>query len=156
MAGIENLAAFVPESAPAGVVTPAAPAAAFQETLRQAIEKGLADSRAAYARAKEAADEATSALETSVAKASQGVIDLNTKALDVLRANFDAGVDFAKAAINSKTVGELVTLHSDHASKQVEALAAQAKEFGDLARKVAADTATPIKTQVAKTFRFSA
>jgi len=156
MVSSENLAAFAPQSAPAGVATPAASAAAFQETLRQAIEKGLADSRAAYARAKEAADEATSALEMSVAKASQGVIDLNTKALDVLRANFDAGVDFAKAAINSKTVGELATLHSNHASKQVEALAAQAKEFGDLAQKVAADTVTPIKTQVAKTFRFSA
>ena len=152
----DNLAPFAPESAPAGVQTPAAPAAAFQETVRQAVEKGLADSRAAYARAKETADEATAALETSVANASKGLIDLNTKALDVLRANFDAGVDFAKAAINSTTIAELVALHSDHASKQVEALAAQAKEFGDLAQKITVDAVTPIKTQVAKTFRFSA
>jgi phasin len=156
MVSSDNLTPFAPESAPARILTPAAAAPAFQETLRQAIEKGLADSRAAYARAKEAADEATAALETSAAKASQGVVDFNTKALDALRANFDAGVDFAKAAINSKTVGELMTLHSDHTRKQVEALAAQAKEFGDLAQKIAVDAVTPIKTQVAKTFRFSA
>ena len=148
MAHSDNLAPF----APAGVE----PAAALQETLRQAVEKGLADSRAAYTRAKEAADEATSAFETSVTNTSKGVIDLSTKTLDVLRANFDAGIDFAKAAINSKTVGELVALQSDHASKQVEALAVQAKEFGDLAQKIAVDAVTPIQTQIAKTFRLSA
>jgi phasin len=152
MVSSDNLAPLAPEGAPAGLEMPTA----LQETLRQAVEKGLAESRAAYARIKEAADEATFALESSVANASQGVIDFNTKALDVLRANFDAGVDFAKAAINSKSVGELVSLHSDHASKQVEALAAQAKEFGDLAQKIAVDTATPIKTQIAKTFKLSA
>ena len=134
----------------------AAPTAAFQESFRQAVEKGLAESRAAYTRVKEAADEATNALETSVTSAAQGMIDFNTKALDVLRVNFDAGVDFAKAAINSKSVGELVSLHSEHASKQAEALAAQVKEFGDLTQKIAAATAAPIKDHVAKTFRLSA
>jgi phasin len=132
------------------------PAVALQETLRQAVEKGLAESRAAYTRVKEAADEATSALEASVTNTSKGVIDFNTKALDALRANFDAGIDFAKAAINSKSVGELVALQGDHANKRAEAFAAQAKEFGDLAQKIAVDAVTPIQTQIAKTFRRSA
>lgn len=148
MAHSDNLSSF----APAGVE----PTAALQETLRQAVEKGLAESRAAYNRVKEAADEATSALETSVTNASQGVIDFNTKALDALRANFDAGIDFAKAAINSKTMGELVALQSDHASKQVETFAVQAKAFGELAQKVTTDAVAPIRTQIAKTFGFSA
>jgi phasin len=148
MAHSDNLGSF----APAGFES----TAALHETLRQAVEKGLAESRAAYSRVKEAADEATSALEASVTNASQSVIDLNTKALDALRANFDAGIDFAKAAINSKTLGELVALQSDHASKQAEALAAQAKEFGELAQKMTVGAVTPIQTQIAKTFRFSA
>jgi len=139
-------------SAPAGVES----AAVLQEMLRQAVEKGLAESRAAYNRAKDAADGATSAVEASVASAAQGVIDFNTKALDALRANFDAGIDFAKAAINSKTMGEIVALQSEHASRQVEAFAVRAKEFGELAQKIAADTASPIQAQLAKTFRLSA
>lgn len=134
----------------------AAPTAALHETMRQAVEKNLAESRAAYTRVKETADAATSALETSVANAAMGAIAFNTKALDALRVNMDAGIDFAKAAINSKTVGELVSLQSDHASKQVGALAAQAKEFGELAQQIAADTIGPIKAQVVKAFRFSA
>jgi phasin len=148
MADSDNLSSF----APAGGES----TAALQETLRQAVEKGLAESRAAYNRVKEAADEATSALEASVTNASHGVIDFNTRALDALRANFDAGIDFAKAAINSKSLGELVSLQSDHASKQVEALAGQAKTFGELAQKIAADAVAPIQAQIAKTFRFSA
>ena len=148
MAHSDNLSTFAPANFES--------TAALHETFRQAVEKGLAESRAAYNRVKEAADEATSVLEASVTKASQGVIDLNTKALDALRANFDAGIDFAKAAINSKTMGELVALQSDHASKQAEALAVQAKAFGELAQKITADAVTPIQTQIAKTFRFSA
>jgi phasin len=153
MASSDNPAPLVVEGAPA---SGGDPMATLQETLRQAVEKSLAESRAAYTRVKEAADETTYALETSVANASKGVIDLNTQALDALRANFDAGIDFAKAAINSKSVSDLVSLHSDHASKQVEVLAAQAKAFGDLAQKIAADTVGPIRTHVAKTFRLSA
>jgi phasin len=148
MAHSDNISSFAP--------TNFEPAAALQETVRQAVEKSLADSRATYNRVKEAADEATSALEASVTGASQGVIDFNTKALDAFRANFDAGIDFAKAAINSKTMGELVALQSDHASKQVEALAVQAKEFGELAQKITAEAVAPIQTQIAKAFRFSA
>jgi phasin len=128
----------------------------FQEMLRQTAEKGLADGRAAYSRVKATADETVAALEISVTTASQGVIDFNSKAIDALRANIDAGLDFAKAAINTKTVGELVSLHSDHATKRVEAFAAQAKEFGALAQKIATDAAEPLKSQVAKTFKLSA
>ncbi len=132
------------------------PSALLQESLRQAVEKGLAETRAAYARIKEAADEASYALEASVANAAKGVIAFNTQALEALRVNFDAGVDFAKAAINSKSVSELVAVQSDHASKQVEILAAQAKAFGDLAQKIGAETVDPIKNQIARAFRLSA
>lgn len=133
-----------------------APAAALQEALRQAAEMALFESRAAYARAKDAADQAAWALEASFASAAKGAIELNSKALDALRANFDAGVDFAKAAINSKSAGELVSLQSDHTRKQAEAFAIQAREFGELAQKIAAETAAPLKTQIARTFRLPA
>jgi phasin len=138
------------------VETAAAPVAAFHETARRTVEKGLAESRAAYSRAKLAADEAVGALETSVTTASKGAIDLNIKALDALRANIDAGFDLAKATLTVKTLGELVSLQSKHASKQAEIAVAQAREFGALAQKIAVDAAEPIKAQVAKAFKLSA
>jgi hypothetical protein len=140
-----------------GVIeTAATPIAALQEMVRRTVEKSVAEGRAAYSRAQVAADEAASALETSVANASKGVIDFNGKAIDAWRANIDASLDFAKAAINIRTVGEFVSLQGEHASKQAETFAAQAKAFGALAQKIAADAVEPIRTQVAKAFRFSA
>jgi phasin len=137
------------ESAPASV-------GEMQENVRKAVEKGVADTRAAYAKVKTAAEEATGALETSYSTATKGVVAFNTKALDALRANAEANFDFVKAAINAKTVSELVTLQSEHASKQVEAINAQAKEIAALARQIAVESVEPIKSQVAKTFSLPA
>ncbi len=128
----------------------------MQENVRKAVEKGVADTRAAYAKAKTAAEEATEALESSYSTATKGVVAFNTKALDALRANAEANFDFVKAVINAKSVSEFVTLQSEHASKQVEAINAQAKEITALAQKIAAELVEPIKSQVAKTFSLSA
>jgi phasin len=133
-----------------------APVSAFQETLRKAFEKGVMESQAAYTRAKVAADETANALESSIVSASKGVFDLNSKALEALRANADANFDFLKAVINAKTPSEAASLQNDHARKQAEALAAQAKDFAELARKIAAESAEPIKSYVSKTFKLSA
>ena len=46
-----------------------APAAEIQDTVRKALEKGVVDTRAAYAKAKAAAEETSGALESSCATA---------------------------------------------------------------------------------------
>jgi phasin len=128
----------------------------LQEHVRKAVEKGVADTRVAYARVKTAAEEATEALESSYSTATKGVVAFNTKALDALRANAEANFDFVKAVINAKSVSEFITLQSEHASKQVEAINVQAKEIAALAQKIAVESVEPIKSQVARTFRLSA
>jgi phasin len=142
--------------AKAAVTVAAAPIAAMQETLRKAVEKTVVDSRAAYARAKTTADEATGAVQNSVTTAAKGVIELNSKAIDALRANAEASFDFLKASINAKSLEEVFALQSELARKQAVAFGAQAKELGALAQKIATDSAEPIKAHVAKTFQLSA
>lgn len=130
-----------------------APVAEVQENVRKAIEKSVADTRAAYAKAKTAADEATGALESSYSTAAKGIVEFNTKALEALRANAEANFDFIKSVISVKSVSEFVALQSEHAKKQAEAISAQAKDFAALAQKVATESAEPIKSQVAKTLK---
>jgi phasin len=143
----------VVETVPAPVVAMPAPVAAIQENVRKAVEKSVADTRAAYAKAKSAAEEATGALESSYSTAAKGVVEFNTKTLEALRATAEANFDFVKAVINAKSVSEFVTLQSEHARKQVETISAQAKEIAALAQKIAAESVEPIKSQVAKTFK---
>src|ERR1700728_3116486 len=68
----------------------AAPAAEIQQSFRSALEKGVVESRAAFAKAKTAADETASAFEVSFAAAKDGALAFNAKAFETLRANADA------------------------------------------------------------------
>ena len=132
-----------------------APLADVQDSVRKVVEKSVADTRVAYAKAKAAAEEATGALESSCSTAAKGIVELNAKALEALRVNAEANFDFLKSVIGAKSVSEFVTLQSEHVRKQAEAISAQAKEMSALSQKVATESAEPIKSQVAKTFKLA-
>jgi len=135
--------------------TATAPFAEIQENARKAVEKTVADAREAYAKAKNAAEAATGALETSLSAAKTGIAEINTKALNAMRANVEANFDLVHALIGAKSLSDYVSLQSEFARKQIESLTSQAKEFGALAQKVANDSTAPIKDQVAKSFKIA-
>ena len=113
----------------------------------------MVESRAAFTKAKIAADETASAFEVSFAAAKDGALAINAKAFEALRANADASFDFLKAVFAVKSLPDLVTLQTEFARKQVETIASQTKDFGALAQKAMADAVEPIKGQVAKSFK---
>jgi phasin len=132
-----------------------APLSEVQDTVRNVVEKSVADTRVAYAKAKAAAEEATGALESSCATAAKGILELNAKALEALRVNAEANFDFLKSVIGVKSVSEFVALQSEHVRKQAEAISAQAKDMSALSQRIATESAEPIKSQVAKTFKIA-
>ena len=142
---------------PAGeaLADPAAALGEFQGTLRASVEKGLAQTRDAYAKAKAAADESAAALETSYAAARAGVAAINAKAFDTLRANVEANFDFLKSSFAAATVADYVELQGEFARQRIDAAADQAKEIGALAQKAAIDAVGPLNAQIAKTFSLS-
>jgi phasin len=127
----------------------------MQEKMRAMIEKGIAETRGVYTKAKSAADETNSALEASFVTAKTGAVEINSKVLEALRASADANFDFVKSILGVKSIADYVTLHSEFARKQIETLTGQTKEIAALAQKVATDSAEPIKTRVAKTFKIA-
>lgn len=150
-----------PKAAPAPVAAPAVDVkeavkavetkvAEVQENVRKATEQGVEQTRAAYAKLKTAADAATASLETSYSVATKGVSEFNAKAIDALQSNTLAAFDFVKALAGAKSVSEAITLQTEHARKQYEAVTAQAKELAEIAKKVATDSAEPIKAQLTK------
>jgi len=133
----------------------AAPAAEIQQSFRSALEKSVVESRAAFAKAKTAADEATSAFEVSFAAAKDGALAINAKALEALRANADANFDFLKSVFGAKSLTDVITLQTEFARKQVETMTSQTKDLGALTQKALADAVEPIKEQVAKSFKIA-
>ena len=134
---------------------PAKTLSEVQGKVRSMLEKGISETRGAYTKAKSAADEANGALEASFVTAKTGAAEINVKVLEALRASADANFDFVKSILGVKSIGDYVTLHSEFARKQIETLTGQTKEIATLAQKVATDSAEPIKTQVAKTFKIA-
>jgi phasin len=131
----------------------AAPAEEIQQSLGRALEKGVVESRAVFIKAKIAADETASAIEVSFAAAKDGVLAINAKAFEALRANADASFDFWKAVFAVKSLSDLVTLQTEFARNQVETITAQTKDFGALAQKAVADVVEPLKEQAARSFK---
>jgi phasin len=154
-APVEAAIATVNAVLPSEVKSAAAPAAEIQQSVRSALEKGVVESRAAFAKAKVAADETASAFEVSFAAAKDGALAINTKAFEALRVNADANFDFLKAVFAVKSLPDLITLQTEFARKQVEAITGQSKDFGALAQKVMADAVAPIKEQVARSFKLA-
>jgi phasin len=133
----------------------AAPAAEIQQSFRTALEKGVVESRAAFAKAKSAADETANAFEVSFAAAKDGALAINAKALEAMRANADANFDFWKAMFSVKSLPDLITLQTEFARKQVETITSQTKAFGAMAQKAMAEAVEPIKEQAARSFKLA-
>jgi phasin len=154
-APVEVAVATFNAALPSDVKLAAAPAAEVQQSFRSALEKGVVESRAAFAKAKSAADETASAFEVSFAAAKDGAFAINTKAFEAMRANADANFDFLKAVFAVKSLPDLITLQTDFVRKQVETMTGQSKDFGALAQKAMAGAVEPIKEQVARSFKLA-
>ena len=129
------------------------PTSELTQSVRTALGDGVTKSRATFARAKASADEAANAFELSFAAARDGLIAINAKGLEALRANTEANLDFIKAIFAVKTLSELVALQSEFARKQAQAVSVQVKDLSALGRKTVTETIEPVKEQVAKSFK---
>ena len=131
------------------------PVAAIQESVRAAFEKGVADSRAAFVKAKVSADDVANAFEQSFSAAKDGVIAINAKALEALRANTEANFDFVKASFGVRSLSDLVALQSEFTRKQVDAITVQAKDIGALTQKTVVNAFEPLKDQAARSLKIA-
>ena len=155
-ASLAEVAAAPAPGAPAQMfAAPAATLTELQDQLRAAAEKGLAESRSAYVKAKVVAGETAGALESSCAAARAGFVAINAKALESLTANVEANFDFLKLAFGVGGFADYVALQGEFASARLDAVAGQAKAIGELAQKTALEALEPFKAQVAKSFKLA-
>ena len=131
------------------------PALEMQESVRNALQKGVVESRAAFVKAKASAEDAANALEQSFTAAKDGVIAFNAKALAAAQANAEANIEFVKASLAAKTVTDLVSLQNAFARKQTDAVVVQFKDLAETAKKAVTETFEPLKGQLSKSFKIA-
>lgn len=116
-----------------------------QDNAFRLTEETAEQTRAAYARLKSIAEDATGSFEATYAAASSGMKELHSVAMEAMRANTNAAFEFFKAMLGAKDLSEAMKLQSEHGRKQMEALNAQAKDIGAVAQRLAAHSAEPLK-----------
>ena len=121
--------------------------------FREFAEKGVAQTKDAYAKLKAVAEQNTEMLETCYSTASKGSAEYGQKVIEIARANTNSYFDFIESLFGVKSPSELVELTTAHARSHFETLTGQGKELATLAQKVATETAEPIKSGVEKAMK---
>jgi len=124
--------------------------------MRDFAEKGVAQAKDAYAKFKVVADETSDMLEGTYTTASRGASTIGLKSLETARANANASFDHLIALLGVRTLSDAIELQTAFVRQQAEAMAVQAREFGEVVQSVSAEALAPVKAQLEKSLKFRA
>jgi phasin len=116
----------------------------------QAMFGDLAEPAASRAKAnleqmKAASEEITAALFDACSTNAKRAADYGTKVIEISTTNTSSTLEFVSQLADARSFADLVNLSTTHSRKTFEAASTQNRELWDLARKVATETAEPIK-----------
>jgi len=120
---------------------------------RDLAEKGIAQAKQNYERAKVVTEQASDVFETTVNVATKNMSEYGLRVMDAMRATTNANFDFARSLLSVKSPSEAVELSTSHARKQFEALTTQSKDLAALAQKLSTETVQPMRAGMDKALR---
>jgi phasin len=132
---------------------PAFDAGKATDQIREFAEKGIEQSKEAYAKMKASGEETQKAIETTFETAKSAGTELSLKTIAALRANADANFSHLEALVAVKSLSELVELQTTFVRKRVEMAVEQTKELQSLTTKAATDVSKPVKDAFEKAFK---
>lgn len=120
--------------------------------LREMTEQGLEQAKVAFDQFKHQAEDAKHLLDDSSSAFQSGATELNTKAIEYVQGNINAGFEFVRKMAAVKDVNEFVELQSAFARDQFAAYTAQVQELSEISAKVAERTSRPLTDGIKKSF----
>ena len=112
-------------------------------------EQSLARAKANYEKMNAASGAIAGVLGEAYSTNARGIADYTAKVIEFSGANTNSAFDFLKHLLSTKSPSEILQLSATHGRKDFEATTAQSRELWELARKVATETAEPIKKSFA-------
>lgn len=132
---------------------PAFDASKATDQIRAFAEKGVEQSKEAYAKLKTGAEDAQKAIETTLETVKSASTDLSLKSIAALRANAEANFSHLEALVGAKSLSEVFELQTAFLRKSFETTVEQVKDFQTASTKVAEEVAKPVKAVFEKTFK---
>ncbi|MDI6028740.1 phasin [Corticibacterium sp. UT-5YL-CI-8] len=122
------------------------------DQLRTFTEKGVEQSKEAYAKIKTGAEEAQKTIETTFETVKTASNDMSYKTIAALRTNTELGFAHLESLLGAKSLSEVFELQTSFLRKRIELSVEQAKDFQAVATKVAEDVTKPAKIAFEKAF----
>lgn len=150
--GIANAASSALQAAlrgarPSGGVIPTAQAALAPFTA--ALETGAEQARNVLGRARDNGESVQQAVAESAAAAANGMLELNGKVIDLLRAQSDAAFELWRSALTAGSLSEAVRVQTSGLRQAYEATATHAKDVAATATRAIGDTVKPLQSALA-------
>jgi phasin len=123
------------------------------DQFRAFAEKGVEQSKEAYAKLKAGAESAQKALESSFETAKSAGNDLSLKTIAALRANAETDFAHLESLVGAASVSELFELQTSYFRKRVELAVSQAKDLQSASAKAAEEVTKPVKDIFEKSFK---
>jgi phasin len=108
-------------------------------------EQSVVRAKENYEKMKAASGEMVDIVRETYSTNAKGVAEYGSKIIEISGANTTAAFDFFTSLMGTKSLSEMINLSTTQSRKNVEAVSAQNRELWELARKVATETAEPIK-----------
>jgi len=123
------------------------------DQVRDFAEKGIEQSKQAYAKLRTGSEEAQKAFESTYEAARSNASDLSLRTIAAMRTNATAGFAHLEAMVGARSMSEVVELQTSFLRQRFEHAVAQTKDFQTVAAKAAEEVSKPIKSAVEKSFK---
>jgi len=115
------------------------------DQFRAFAEKGVEQSKEAYARLKANAEQTQKAFENTFENAKAHGNEFSLKAISVARANTEAGFAHLEAVLGAKSLSELMELQTSFIRRSFETAVEQSKDLQAVSTRAAEDMSKPFK-----------
>jgi phasin family protein len=121
--------------------------------LMNMLDHGLARARETHEKMTDMFESASEAFDEAFSTVNRGSAEYRMKMMEMARANANATFDMMREMMAARSLPELMELSTTHARRQLEMVNQQMKELSDLTRKVATETAAPLRSGMTESFR---
>jgi hypothetical protein len=151
-----QVAVEAPKAEPESVsVVPRAPIVPSPEKtvapLATALEAGADQARAFFARSRATGENLRQAVTDSGTATTRGLIEINGKVLDLVRAQSDATIDLWRSTLAANSFSEAVQAQTSGLRRAYEASATQWREIAETTGRVMSEAAKPFQSALSAT-----
>ncbi|APH73291.1 phasin [Aquibium oceanicum] len=123
------------------------------DQFRSFAEKGVEQSKEAYAKFKSNAEEGQKAVEASMETMKKAGTDLSLKSIAAMRANAEADFSYMESLLGAKSFSEVIELQTGYMRKRIEMAVDQVKDMQSASTKAVDELSKPAKDAFDKSMK---